>query len=81
VVRKPGENQVVIDVPSTCTGGEPSVCQTIVIDAKRCSTYDVAVEETNNTYNKRRVWRGHLRLRCELDPGTLVAALGFEKCV
>lgn len=80
VVKKLGKPEVVIDVPSTCTG-EPSVCQTIVIDPKRCSTYDVVVEETNNTYNKRPVWRGHLRLSCELDPGTLVAALGFEKCV
>jgi hypothetical protein len=72
--------EVRIDVPSSCRAGEGR-CDTIAVDPKRCSTYDVVVERTNNTYNRRRVWRGHLRLRCRLEPGELVAALAFEKCV
>jgi hypothetical protein len=79
ITQSAAGNEVVIEVPSTCRG-EKGPCDTITVDPKRCSTYDVAVEKTNNSYNKRKVWRGHLRLRCELEPGKLVAALGFEKC-
>lgn len=68
-----------VEVPGTC-GDDHARCQYLDVPRSSCSTFEVVTEKTNESYNRRKVWRGSLSLSCKLERGSVEASLTFPKC-
>lgn len=79
VMKQTGGDIVRIDVPGSCNE-DRSRCRQVELTAERCSTFEVSVERTDSSYNKRRVWRGSVRLVCKVESGSVEASFRFGKC-
>lgn len=60
---------------------EPTGRAAIELSRARCTVFDAVLDETSSTYNKKRVWQGHVKASCRTGAGTIEVDLAFGKCV
>jgi hypothetical protein len=72
-----GEWEVYVESPLECDGFK---CTVRPVDAKRCALFDIDVHNTNTLVNDVVERRGHAKLDCRFEGGSLTANLTFDEC-